>query len=1090
MKKRIVFSIFIILLITQISFAGEEARLLRFPAVYDNQVVFTYAGDLYTVSSDGGTARKLTNHNGFESFARFSPDGKWLAFTAQYDGNTEVYLMESNGGIPKRLTYTASLSRDDISDRMGPNNIVMGWKHDNRHIIFRSRMKEWDDLKGQLYLTTIEGDMHRQIPLPRGGFCSYSPDDSKLAYNRIFREFRTWKRYRGGLVDDIWIYDFKTKETKNITDNPAQDIIPMWKGDNIYFLSDRGPYERMNLYIYNMKSQETQQLTDFKEYDIKFPSLGKESIAFENGGYIYLYNTKLKLLKKIDIYIADDHIHARGGVKNVKEFITNFDIAPDGNRALFGARGEIFTVPQKYGNTRNLTHTPGVHERNSQWSPDGKWIAFVSDLSGENEIYIIPQDGSASPTQITSGADTYKFEILWSPDSKKILWSDRKLRLRFVDIDTKVITEVTKTSFRETRDFTWSPDSRWIAYSKKEKGEFHKIYIYSLVNKQSHLVTGDWYDSTTPEFSSCGKYLFFVSNRDFNPLIDNVDLNFIYNDMARIYLITLAKETPSPFAPKSDEVNIGNTSGEDQKTSKKTGTSSVPLLKIDLDGIQSRIIHLPIEASQYDGLASVDNYIYYLRQGSKDEESLLLVYDLKEQKETQLGQADEFIISKDTKKMLINKDASYTIIDRPTTAFEIKEKLDLDSLEMNLCLKCEWKNIFNECWRQMRDFFYVSNMNGIDWKKMKERYEPLLKYVNHRDDLNYIIGEMIGELNIGHAYIGGGDRIEIKKIKTGLLGAQLEREPKSNYYRIKKILKGENWDKQHTSPLTAIGVNAKEGDYIIEVNGKSTAKMKNIYAALYNTVGKQVHLTLNAEPSPKGGRDVVVIPIEDEIKLYYYNWVQKNIETVKKATNGKVGYLHIPDMSIDGLNQFAKHFYPQLQKKAIIIDERSNGGGFVSEWIIERLSRKIMFVDVARGYTPTTNPIGMVYGPKVCLIDEFAGSDGDIFPYRFKKLDLGKVIGKRTWGGVVGISEPLPLSDGGEMTRPEFSFYTPDTKKWIIEGHGVDPDIYVDNDPAKEFAGIDEQLNKAIEVILEELKKTEKTLLPPPAAPDKSVKGN
>jgi tricorn protease len=1095
MKKSLSLGLLLFFIFASFSFSQEEARLLRFPAVYANQVVFTYAGDLYTVSSEGGVARKLTSHDGYETFAHFSPDGKWLAFTAQYDGNTEVYLMDSQGGIPKRLTYTAVIPRNDIADRMGPNNIVMGWKHDSKHIVFRSRMKEPDDFKGQLFLTTTDGDIHRQLPLPYGGFCSFNADDSQLAYNRIFREFRTWKRYRGGMADDIWIYDFNSKKTVNITNNPAQDVFPMWKDDNIYFLSDRGPHQRMNLYVINLTNHETRRLTDFSEFNIKFPSLGDQSIAFENGGYIYLFNTQSEKLEKLQIRIADDRLHARGGIKNVKKNITDYGLSPDGKRALFGARGEIFTVPEKYGNTRNLTHSPGVHERNSQWSPDGKWIAFVSDLSGENEIYIMPQDGSGSPVQITSGADTYYYEIKWSPDSKKILWSDRKLRLRYVDIDKKTITEVVKLGIWETREFDWSPDSQWIAYRKIENpGQLSRgtIYLYSLSQGKQWEVTDQWSNSGLPVFSSCGKYLFFVSDRDYNPLEGSLDLNFIYRDMSKIYLVTLAKETPSPFQPKSDEVKVTPAPAAEPKKEKKDQkgktTVATPVVKVDPDGLKGRVINLPINAAQYGDLVSVDNKLYYLRKGSGDEKTVLLMYDLDKQKETRLDQVDGFKISADGKKMLVAKEDSYAIIDLPAAKPEIKEQLNLKDLEMVLCLKCEWKNIFNECWRQMRDFFYVPNMHGVDWAGMKKRYEALLPHVNHRNDLTYIIGEMIGELDVGHAYVGGGERPELKTVKTGLLGAQLDRDPASGYYKITTILKGRNWDKKLVSPLTAIGVKANPGDYIIAVAGKSTAKMKNIYQALVNTVGKQVRLTLNSTPSTKGSWDAVVVPIGDEIQLSLYNWVQKNIETVTQATGGKVGYIHIRDMDEDGLNDFVKLFYPQLRKKALIVDTRFNGGGFVSEWIIERLRRRIAYYDITRYTGPTTNPEAMIYGPLVCLTDEFAGSDGDIFPYRFKKYKLGKVIGKRTWGGAVGIRSSLPLLDGGVLYKPEFAAYEVDGKNWVIEGYGVDPDIYVDNDPARQFAGIDDQLNKAIEVILEELKTKEMNIPPAPQAPDKSVK--
>ena len=568
MTRRFVLFFSCLLFILYSMFA-QESRLLRFPAIHGNQIVFTYAGDLYAVAATGGVARKLTNDVGFEMFAHFSPDGKQIAFTGQYDGNTEVYLMPAEGGVPKRLTFTATLGRDDVSDRMGPNNIVMGWK-DDKHVVFRSRWTEFNDFKGQLYLASVEGGIPEQLPLPRGGFCSYSPDGKKLAYNRVFREFRTWKRYRGGQADDIWIYDFETKQTINITNNPAQDIFPMWSGNMIYFISDRDENKRMNLYSYDLNTKETKKLTDFTEYDVKFPSLGDHAIVFENGGFIYTYDFASGKTEKVTISINDDFDGGRGGLVDVSKNITNYEIAPDGSRALFGARGDIFTVPVKYGNVRNLTKTPGVHERNSKWSPDGKSIAYISDASGEDEIYVMPQDGNGTPTQITTKGDVYKYYLLWSPDSKKILWADKQQRLQYVDLESKKVTLVMQSRVWEFTDYAWSPDSKWIAFAKPEEEVMTKLCLYSLETQQVIEVTDGWFSSYEPAFSSDGKYIFFVSNRTFNPSYSQTEWNHAYFDMAKIYLLTLSKETKSPFEPKSDEVKMReDKSGKSEEKSDK-----------------------------------------------------------------------------------------------------------------------------------------------------------------------------------------------------------------------------------------------------------------------------------------------------------------------------------------------------------------------------------------------------------------------------------------------------------------------------------------------------------------------------------------
>jgi len=1103
-QARKTFRLFVFLILCLLTawpvMAPEEARVLRFPAIHGDKIVFTYAGDLYLVPSSGGIARKLTSHQGYEAFPRFSPDGRFIAFTGEYDGNREVYLIPAEGGVPVRLTYTPVLSRDDISDRMGPNNIVMGWTPDGEKIIFRSRLREWNDFNGQLYLVSRQGGLPEQLPLPRGGFCSFSPDGQKLAYNRIFREFRTWKRYRGGMADDIWIYDFKTRKIENITNNPALDIIPMWSGDKIYFLSDRDENQRMNLYVYELAKRQTRKLTDFKDFDIKFPSLGPEAIVFECGGHIYRFDLNTERTTRVPVIIADDQVTGRTEIVKVAERIHTFDISPDGQRAVFGARGDVFTVPKKYGPTRNLTQTPGIHERNVRWSPDGRWIAYISDRTGREEIYTIPQDGSGPERQLTRGGDTYKYNLLWSPDSQKILWDDRAFRLNYVDIKTGEVVEVVKAKAWEIDSYAWSPDSRWIAYARPEVEGMTRLYLYSVETRKTYEVTDAWYNSYSPAFSSDGRYLFFVSDRDFNPVYSRTEFNHAYLAMSRIYLVTLSAAEKSPFEPKSDEVSVSQEATSASEASKgevkeKAGRESqsssarpsekkeVSPIKVDPEGINQRIIALPIEVADYSRLVSAGDRLYYLKRKPLDQKSYLCFYDLKNQEEKELGTIDAFVISADQKKMLVRQERSYAIIDLPSAAIKIEEKLDLNGLEVVLDRRAEWKQIFEECWRQMKDFFYDPNLHGVDWESIKRKYQPLAEAVNHRADLTYVIGEMIGELNAGHTYVGGGDVPQVKRVSVGMLGAQLVRDA-SGYYQIKKILKGQNWDKNLRSPLTEVGLNVKEGDFILAVNGRSVKEMNNIYEALVNTAGKQVRLKINSRPEEKGAREITVIPIENENALYYYNWVESKREIVDKATGGQVAYVHIPDMGGRGLNEFVKQFYPQLRKKALIVDVRGNGGGNVSPMIIERLAREVHMVDIARGGVPTPDPGALLWGPKICLIDEFSASDGDIFPYRFRKMNLGRLVGKRTWGGVIGIRGTLPLLDGGFLNKPEFATYGLEGQ-WIIEGHGVEPDIYVDNDPAREFEGIDDQLNKAIELILEELKTKEKKLPPVPPYPKK-----
>ncbi len=1088
------FVAFFLVFMTSAVFAAEEARVLRFPAISGDTIVFSSAGDLYTVPAAGGLARKLTSHLGYEAFARFSPDGKWIAFTGEYDGNREVYLIPAQGGVPKRLTYTPSLGRDDISDRMGPNNLVMGWTHDGKHVAFRSRMREWNDFNGQLYLASVDGGTPEQIPLPRGGFLSFSPDDKKMAYNRIFREFRTWKRYRGGMADDIWIYDFEKKTVENITDNPAIDIIPMWSGNRIYFVSDRDGAKRVNLYVYDLGTKETRKLTSFTEYDIKFPSLGPKAIVFENGGFIHKFDLASEKVEKVPVLIADDDAAPRSRIVKVGDRPGYFEIAPDGKRALMGGRGEIFTVPAKYGNTRNLTNTPGIHERSAKWSPDGKWIGFISDRSGTDEIWITAQDGMGEPRQITKGGDTYKYQIRWSPDGKKILWDDKMQRLSFVDVATGEVTEVVKAVRWEIGGYSWSPDSLWIAYDKPEVEGMNRIYLYSVASGKTHDVTDGWYNSTGPSFSSDGKYLFFVSDRDFNPVFSATEFNHAYLSLSRIYFVALAGDTKSPLAPKSDETAVIKEEPKADKGAAKPGAKAEEKpaaaakpapVKVDPEGLKDRLVALPIDTANYGHITAVGDAVYYMKMGDRDEKPSLAFYDLAELKEKNLGQARDYEISWDGKKMLVNRDFTYAIVDLPKDTVRMDAPLDLSGMETTVDPRREWDQIFDESWRQMKDFFYAPNMHGVDWPAMKAKYRPLAQAVNHRADLTYVIGEMIGELTTGHTYVGGGDLPALPKVKVGMLGARFDRDAKTGYYRIARLLSGQNWDRSLRNPLMDLGVNAKEGEYLIAIDGRDTSKLADMYEALYNTAGKQVTLKLNAAPQEKGSREVVVVPVETENQLYYHTWVAENIAKVDKATGGKVGYIHIPDMGVEGLNEFVKSFYPQLRKKALIIDVRGNGGGSVSAQVAERLMRDVVMFEVGRNGAPGPDPGMAVLGPKVCLCDEFSASDGDIFPYRFKTLKIGKVIGKRTWGGVVGIRGSLPFLDGGVLNKAEFAPYGLDGKGWVIEGHGVDPDIVVDNDPASEFAGIDQQLNKGIEVALEELKTRGKDVPAVPAYPVK-----
>ena len=1103
----------------------NTTRLLRFPTTNGRQIVFCYAGELYTVGKDGGLARRLTSGPGYTTFPHFSADGTQIAFTSQYDGNTEVYVMPAEGGEPKRLTITATLGRDDVSDRMGPNNIVMTWENTKPVIVFRSRMNSFNDFIGSLFAVGLDAELPQQLPVPRGGFISLSPDDSKMAFNRVFREFRTWKHYRGGMADDIWIYDFKTGATENLTNNPAQDICPMWGPNNkIYFASDRDG--RMNLFSIDLASKETKQLTNFKDFDIKFPSIGKDAIVFEQAGYIWRYDLASGQAMPVPIEVKEDFASGRMALVDASKHIDSVNLAPDGERVIVVARGDLFSVPAKEGTARNLTKTSNAHERDAVWSPDGKWIAYNSDATGENELYVRAQDGKGQPQQITRGADTYYYKPVWSPDSKKLLWADRLQRLRYVDLASKAVTQVDQDKWGEIEVFNWSPDSQWIAWGRPEENGLSRVYLYSVASKQQTAVTDSWYGSGEPIFSDDGKYLLLSSARDFKPIFGEEEFTNVYRDMERVYIITLAKETEPPLGPRSDEVGKAEKKREkakekeaeekkteEKKPEEKKGESKEAkpkkpvVVKVDTDGIQNRIAGVEITPGNYRDIRMVDDRIFYLRRtvgdyrdedddgglGPRDQKYHLCAYSLEDRKETVLGDVNAYQITADGKRMLVKIKKDYAIIELPKDKLETKDektgkdyKIKLEGLDMQLDRHAEWNQIYFEAWRQMRDFFFSPTMNGVDWKALRDKYAALLPFVNHRNDLTYLLGELIGELNSGHAYVAGGERPETPRIKLGLLGAEVSRDPVSRAYRIDQILPGENWDKQTRSPLTAIGVNVKAGDYILAINGTPVSTLPNLYEALIGTADKQVILRVNSKPSDDGARDVTVVPTASEVPLYYLAWVQKNIDEVSKKTGGEVGYIHIPDMGQPGLNEFTKLYFPQIRKKALIVDVRGNGGGFVSPLVIERLRRAFVMIGIARNGMPQPDPAHSFMGPMVTLINEFSASDGDIFPFRFKTLGLGKLIGKRTWGGVVGIRNSLPLTDGGQFFKPEFAVYSKDGKEWVIEGHGVDPDIVVDNDPAKEFRGEDQQLDKAIEEIQIELKTKRYDLPPVPPYPNRN----
>ncbi len=1094
---------------------SQEGRLLRFPDICKDKIAFMYGGDLWLASSSGGTARRITSHPGRELFPKFSPDGKWLAFTGQYDGNFNVYVMPSDGGQPKQLTfYQGQLQQ--LNDRMGVLNQVIGWTPDGKGIVFLSRRDASNGWIKRPYTVSIDGGLPQPMAMDEGGLLSFSADGTRIAYNRIFRNFRQWKRYTGGLAQDITIYDLKNNVVDQVIPHTDYtDTFPMWRGNTIYFTSDRGPEHRLNLYSYDQGSKQVEQLTKFDDFDVMWPSLGPDSIIFEKGGYLYTFDIQTRQPNKLTIYVNGQRDQAMKHWVSASHHITDLDIAPDGKRAVFAARGEVFTVPAKDGSIRNLTNSPGVREQKVAWSPNGQWIAYISDRSGEDEIYIAAQDGLAPEDPITSGHKGFMFQPVWSPDSSKIAWADKDLKLWYVDIKEKKPVEVDRAKYGEITNYNWSPDTKWLAYDKNEESGYSVVYLYGLADRKITAVTSPLNNSYGALFDPDKRYLYFLSDRDYNEVLGNIDFEFANPKTTRVYVVTLTADEPSPFPALSDEVKVKseepaasaggpenkkNTKQppkkKEEKTEEKaaeTETKEPPrVFKIDLEGIQDRIVALAVPPAVIRNLDASKEAIYYstapiqgLSGPLAGENPAIHAYDLKERKDKVLLEgAFRFALSRDGTKLLYRAEAEgpVGIIDTkpPDAPHKVGDgALKLDGMRAEVDPPQEWKEIFNEVWRQERDYFFEPSMNGLDWQKTKEQYAQLLPYVADRYSLTYILGEMIGELSNSHTYVGGGDFPDLHPVNVGLLGADYEADAASGMYRIKKIFSGENWDAHARSPLTEPGVNVKEGEYLIAINGRELRAPQTPDELLVNTANEVVTLTVNSKPTADGARTVVVKPIGDEYSLRELNMIETNRKRVDAASGGRIGYVYLPNMGDEGLNEFVKQYFPQIRKEGIIFDVRYNGGGFVDELIFARLRRVLAAMSPPRNWEPGTIPQNVFYGYMACVTNHYAASDGDFFSYFFKYYKLGPLIGERTWGGVRGIRGEIPLMDGGYITRPEFSLYGLDSK-WLIENRGVQPDVVVDNPPDLVLKGQDPQLEKAVEMLMEQIKANPKKL---PARP-------
>ncbi len=1098
-SKALVTTLVLFLLLFSLGYA-EETRLLRFPDIHQDKIVFVYGGDLWTVSSQGGVARRLTSFDGYEAFPKFSPDGKQVAFTAAYDGNGDVYVIPTEGGEPTRLTYRPGTGQPTGGPTF--DDWVVDWFPNGKEILFRSGREAFPTAK--FYRIGIQGGFPEALKLPEVGLAAISPDGTKLAFNRKSREFRTWKRYYGGMAQDIWIYDLKTDAVERITDWKGTDDMPMWAGDKIYFTSDRD--HTLNIYSYDLKTKDLKKITNHQDYDVKWPSLGPGAIVYENGGYLYVLDLATEKTKKISVEVPAERIFARPNWERVSDLVLDYSLSPTAKRALFTARGDVFTVPEKKGEVRNLTQTPAIREIMAAWSPDGKWIAYLSDRTGEYELYIRPQDGSGEEQRITFDGECYRFGPHWSPDSKKLLYSDKKLRLFYVDIDKKQPVLVDKADVSEIYDYVWSSDNKWIAYSKNNPAYFASIFLYSLDKGQIYQITTDLTDDFNPCFDPEGQYLYFISARTFDPIFGDFERSdFVYRNARNVYLVTLQADSLSPFAPESDEEEVkkdeekkdeekgDKDKKKDEDKDKDKDKEKSKDIKIDLEGIQQRIVGIPIQSGNYGGLAAAKGKVFYLASpavggsgGEGGSQNELRMYDLKEKEEdTILSGLDNYDISSDGEKIIYKGGGTYGIIDAKKGSNKVGDgKLATSDMEMKVDPQGEWKQMFDEAWRLERDFFYDPNMHGVDWKGMKEKYGQLLPYVAHRFDLTYLIGELIGELSTSHTYVGGGKMPRTEPVNVGLLGADFEPDTKSGFYRFKKIYRGENWEDDRRAPLTEPGVVVKEGDYLIAVNGEEVKYPANPYQFFEKTVGKQVKLKVNDKPSGADAREITVKPTGSEYMLRYLDWVETNRKKVDEATDGKVGYVHVPNTSLWGVQEFSRAFFPQTQKEGLIVDVRFNGGGMIPDMFMEHLQRKVLSLWSRREGLLGRTPSVALYGYMACITNEYAGSGGDAFPYYFRELKLGPLIGTRTWGGLVGISRGIPLMDGGYVTVPEFAFINLEGQ-WDVENHGVDPDIEVDNRPDLVIKGHDPQLETAIDEVMKKIKESPKKLPERPKYPIK-----
>ncbi|MGH8220766.1 MAG: S41 family peptidase [Steroidobacteraceae bacterium] len=1078
--------------------AAAGRTLMRFPTLYDRTVVFEAHGNLWAVPRTGGVARRLTADSGYDLMPRFSPDGRWIAFTAEYQGNQDVYAIPAGGGTARRLTFHSDIV-PQAPTRWGPSNMVVTWTRDSKDVVFLSRRMSMN-LAPRLFEIPVSGGLATPLPLDSGGLMTFSPDGRSIAYNRIFRNFRTWKRYQGGWAQDVYTYQLAAKKLTRITNWKGTDTAPMWYGHRIYFLSDRDARRRRNIWAYDLDSRQFHEVTHFVDYDIDFPSLspaedtpnaGAAGIVFQQGGSLWVLDLPSEQLHRLEVSVPDDGVRTGPRFVDASKLIrehdtaqqTDYGLSPNGKRALFSARGDLFTVPAEHGATRNLTETSNADEDHPSWSPDGKTIAYTTDSTGEQEIATRPAMGG--PQRILTRFRTgFFYTPVWSPDGKHLAFADGEHRLWLLDIASGRTTQVAEDPYNEIHDQSFSPDGRWLAYSTTGANQQRSISIYSLESGRSQRVSEPLANDFGPVFSPDGRYLVFVSSRHENPTLSESEFDVATLETSGIYIATLRKNEPSPFAPRSDEGAI------EPQTAQKSGPwkpgASAPV-QIDFDGLMARAVPVPIPAADIVALDARGENIFYqigapqmLEGPLPRSPSALRVYDLAARKDGLVVEnVDDYSLSADGEKVLYKSHGgSYQIVDAKASPGK-PSPLDLAHLRTRIRPTQEWAQMFNNAWRLERDLFVIPQMNGVDWQKVHDAYAKLLPLLGSREDLNYLIGEVQGELGNSHTYIGGGDDGNLApRVPTALLGVDLSLDRGSGRYRFAKIYPGDNTRPEYRSPLTEPGVDVHAGDYLLAVDGRELAAPTNPYSLFVGLENQPVTLTVAASPSGRQ-REVTVQPLANERALRERDWIDHNRETVDRLSGGRIGYIYLSDMEALGMEQFVRQFYPQLDRRALIVDDRWNGGGFIDQIVLARLRRMLVGMTTDRQRARMTIPQQISTGPKVCLINHMSASDGDLFPYFFRKYGVGPLIGTRTWGGVRGIRGTWALLDGGYITVPEMSVYGIDSQ-WVIENHGVDPDIEVETDPGQLEAGHDAQLEAAVDYLMKQLAKQPGGLPAPP----------